>query len=300
MADREFITKDKEEVYTITIKSPARPLIHLTKKKNVWYVNGKHKVRPNIMTNMFFALTTMKIKYIPLSKENDTASERMKKFGLEIKTYDKDGNNLTDFVLGSNTNDEYGTYIRNKGAEQIYVMSIPTFDGGIRNYFTQDVTAFRDLTLIDLDSDDLQAISIDYPKDVSRSMVLSKTGSNFELSSSSTKEVQANRSIADAYFKSFEKLPSEAIMTGFIHMDTITSTLPFLKLSFDVKNQEDKWISIYPFVDFESSYNTRRIEDITTRHDKYFVNTSWGDFYKVQAQFLKKYFVTPEYFLESN
>lgn len=298
--DRQFISKDKDAVHTITIKAPARPLIHLSKHKNVWYIDGKHKVRPNIMTNMLFALTKMKIKYIPLLKENNTAADRIKKFGLDIKTYDKAGKVLTDFTLGSNTNDEYGTYVRNRGAEQIYVMSIPGYDGGLRNYFTHDTRAFRDLTILSLKSDDLQAISIDYPKDVSRSMVLSKTGSNFELSSSIAKEVEVNESIADAYFKSFEKLPSEALLSNFRHKDTISSTLPFMKLSFDLKVKEDRWIALYPVVDIESDYNTRTAEDVTTRHDKYFVNTSWGDFYKVQAKFLRNYIVTPEYFMQTN
>ena len=300
LEDRQFITKDKDEVYTITIKSPARPLIHLSRNKDVWYIDGRHKVRPNIMTNMLFALVNMKIKYIPLNKENNTASERMKKFGMDIITYDKNGKVLTEFELGSNTNDEYGTYFRNKGAEQIYVMSIPGYDGGLRNYFTQDAQAFRDLTILNIESEDLQAVSIDYPKDLSRSMVLSRTGADFELNSSSQKEYKADRLISDAFFKSFAKLPSESILSDYVHKDTISSMVPFLKLSFDMKKKQDKWITLYPFVDIESDYNTRRVEDVTTRHDKYFVNTSWGDFYKVQAKFLRDYFVTPEYFTPTN
>ncbi len=298
MQDRQFITLDREDVHIITIDSPGRPLIHLSRSGNDWYVDQKHKVRPNIIDNMFLALMRMSIKYIPLKRENDTAAERMEKFGLEIKTYDKSGKVLTDFTLGTNTNDEYGTYFRNRGAEQIYVMSIPSYDGGLRNYFTQNVAALRDLAVLNENAEQIKAISIDYPKDVARSMVLSKTGSQFELSSNQYKEVQPDQKIADAFFKSFKNVYSEQIMNNFVHKDTISSMIPFLKLSLDMEEGQDKWIALHPIVDIESGYNTRRIEDVTSRHSKYFVSTSWGDFYKVQNKFLRGFFVTPDYFIK--
>lgn len=298
MEDRQFLTLDRDEVHIITIDSPGRPLIHLSRSGSDWYVDQKHKVRPNIIDNMFLALMRMTIKYIPLKKENDTAAERMKMFGLEIKTYDKSGQVLTDFTLGTNTNDEYGTYFRNRGAEQTYVMSIPSYDGGLRNYFTQNVAALRDLAVLSEDAENIKAISVDYPKDVARSMVLSKTGSQYELSSNQDKEVQPDQKIADAFFKSFRNVYSEEIMNNYIHKDTISRMVPFLKLSLDMEKGQDKWIALHPIVDIESGYNTRRIEDVTTRHSKYFVSTSWGDFYKVQNKFLRDFFVTPEYFIQ--
>jgi len=299
LEDREFVTKNKEDVHTITIEAPARPMIHLSRMGSDWYVNRKHKVRKNIMDNMLIALTRMNIKYIPMSKENDTALERMKKFGLDIKTYDGDGEILTEFTLGTNTNDEYGTYAINKGAEQVYVMSISSHEGGLRNYFTHSVRDFRNLTLLDIKSDDLDAISLEYPKDLANSMVLSRDGNGYQLNSANSKEMAVNDNIAEAFFSSIKSVNAESLMNNFIKKDTIIGMVPFMKINFDFKEKTDKWITIYPFVDLESSYNTRSAGDVTKRHNNYFVNTSWGDFYKVQDRFLKKFFVTPEYFTQN-
>ena len=147
-ADRDFITKDISEVGTITIKSTGRPQFHLSKVKDLWYLNNSHRANENIVRNMIGALKVMQIQYIPSKAENQTALERMKMHGIEIKTYDHSGKLLTDFVLGTNTNTEYGTYFRKSDSNQCYVMEIPSRPGGLRNYFTQSYEQFRDACLL--------------------------------------------------------------------------------------------------------------------------------------------------------
>jgi hypothetical protein len=158
--DRDFKTKDRDAVGTITIKTKGRPLTHLSRKKNEeWYLNNTYKANQRIAANMLGALSAMTIQYIPNKLENQTALDRMDMHGIEIKTYDYNGNVLTDFILGTNINTEYGTYFRRANAKQCYVMSIPASPGGLRNYFTQTKEDLRDMTVFAYEPDNIKKVT---------------------------------------------------------------------------------------------------------------------------------------------
>jgi len=97
--DREFVLKDQSKVDVITIDSKGRPPIHLGKTKDGWYINNKQRANQRIVQNMLNTLERMAIKYIPTKKENETALKRMEMHGIELKTYDKTGALITDFIL---------------------------------------------------------------------------------------------------------------------------------------------------------------------------------------------------------
>ena len=116
----------------------------------------------------------MQIDYVPTVAENVNALKRFEYHGIEIKTYDEKGGILTDFVLGTNTNTEYGTYCHKAGSNQTYVMKLPIIEGGLRNYFTHNIDDLRDITLIQTNFRDIKSVQVDYPKDTKNSFKIDK------------------------------------------------------------------------------------------------------------------------------
>ena len=291
MEDRDFVIEDRDDIYTITIESEARPTIHLSRKEGIWLINGKHKAKPNVMSNMTMALSNMAISYIPMKAENVTAHKRIDKFGIGIKAYDKDGEVLTDFILGPNINSEYGTYIIKRGAEQAYVMSLPAQAGGLRGYFNHDVEVLRDLNLLNLEADDIQTVEVTYPKDKINSYKIDKSSGQYKLTSlqKEYEDKPLNVNVVDAFFKDFKAVNAERLRNGHLYKDSISNTLPFMTVKVDLKDGESYILDTYPFIDFESKYVTRRVKDVTERHQQWYVNTSWGDFYQIQTMFIKPF-----------
>lgn len=296
--DREFITKDKDEVATITIKSKGRPMIHLNRTDKGWYVNDKYLVKKNIMDNMLSTLSRMEINYIPTKAENSTAQERMKKHGIDIKTFDGSGEELTSFILGTNTNDEYGTYCLKEGAQQSYVMSIPVLEGGIREYFNQSVSEFRDLTIVDIPSEKIKKVTVNYPKDMRSSFVIENSSRPTIKPTGSTSFTQDhNQNILDAYLKDFTGVKAELLKNEFFYRDSIRSILPFMEVTIETKDDRSTWLKIYPHLDIHNQYVvTNSVDDLHEKHERFYVDTQRGDFYLSQNTGIGKFMRKVDYF----
>lgn len=289
--DREFVNKDRNDIFTITIKSKARPMIHLSRKGAGWFINSKYLAKQNIMDNMLMVLSKMSIQYIPRKLENKTAMERIDKFGIDIKTYDSTGNLLTDFILGPNINSEYGTYITKQGAEQVYVMCLAAQQGGLRGYFNHAVEVMRDLTMLNLEAEDIKTVEVTYPKDKINSFKIDKRKGQYNLTSQleDYKDKPLNRNVVDAFFKDFKYVNAERLRNGHLYKDSISNEIPFMTVKVDMEDGKSYQLDSWPFVDFESKYITRSVRDVTERHQKFYVKSSWGDFYQVQTQFLEPF-----------
>jgi len=294
--DREFLLQDTDEVAVITIEAKNKPGIHLGKMDGQWYINNKHKANPRIVDNMLFALSKMIIMYIPTKAENETAKNRMEQHGIDIKTYDKAGKLITDFTMGTNTNSEYGTYCLKRDAHQTYVMARPVVQGGIRDYFKHTLEDLKDLTVFSYHTNDIRKIAVTYPKDMANSYEIIRNGLDLEYSVNG-KATAANANTLDAYVKDFKSMTSEFIKNDHTMKDDITSKLPFMKLEIIAQNKPDFSIDVYPSndIEYEDTF-TRSPKDITPQHEKFFIYTNQGDFYRVQDRFIKKFIKTAGYF----
>jgi len=296
LEDREFILESPDKVEVITIESKARPAIHLSKRKEGWFINNKHKANDRIVNNMLQTMRRMSIKYVPPLSEHQTAVERMAMHGLDITTFDSKGRVITDFILGTNTNDEYGTYCMMPQASQSYVMSIPSIQGGIRNYFTQSQEEMRENTVFSYEPNNIRKVSITYPKSKQHNFSISRQGKSFDLQSS-TNSGEPIDNIMDAYIKDFKNMYCEYVKNDHELKDSIISIIPFAEMKIEAQNKPPLTLKVFPTLDLtDTSVNTRSPDDISEFHQKFFVYSNFGDFYFVQDKFVHPYFKKPSYF----
>ena len=298
--DRDFVTKDRDAVKTITIKTKGNPMTHLSKVNGEWYINNKHRANDRIVGNMLGALSVMQIQYIPTKAENQTALKRMELHGIDIKTYGGNGTVLTDFVLGTNINSEYGTYFRKADAYQTYVMEIPAQNGGLRGYFTQTLEELRSSNVFAYDPEKITKVSMEYPKDKKNSFMIEQNGSQKKLYDVSGEQVDsAIDNVVDAYLKDFRTLASEFVKNGHYDKDTVASYIPFATLSIEAKDEPMFSIDIYSVLDLvDKGIVTRSVDDITINHERFYALTNRGDFYRIQNRILERFLKKVDYFYE--
>jgi len=299
IADRDFIVKNIEDVNTITIKSKGYPLIHLNLGSHGWVLNQKYKADIHIVNNMLGVLSTMHINYIPPKSQNEMIQKSIKNVGIEIKTYDKKGKIITDFIMAGNTNSEDGTYCINAGASQAYVMSRPIVVGGLRNYFTHDVIALRDKTVFSFNTDKIESISVHYPKDTKNSFILNKVDDQFELSTfgkAVNNKVEANVKLIQSYVQKFNRLMSENIGNNNPACDTIKNKIPFAVINIASSSEKPVELKFFPDMDiYDKTVNTQSIENLG-QVDRYFVESNWSDCYIVQHKLVSKCLKSLKYF----
>ena len=300
--DRNFVVENPDDIQIITIKSKAYPLMHLNRENNYWVLNQKYKADPIVIKNMLAVLTKMRIKYIPPRAQNEMIFESVARLGIEIKTYNKEGKILSDFIMATNTNDESGTYILKRGAQQAYVMSMPIVEGGLRNYFNQTQVDLRDKTIFSFDAKNIKSVSVNYLKDRKNSFSLETDNSNYKITAigqADKKSKEANSNLAYAYFQNFNKLMAEHINQANPELYHLEGLLPFAEIIITTSNNKSIQLDLYPELDiFDKTVNTRSVDDLA-QIESYFVKTSDGQDYLVQHRLLSKCLKTLAYFESS-
>lgn len=297
--DREFVVEDRNKIDIITIKRPGYPLIHLSKSKDGWLLNERRKASKHVIKNILSVLTQMEIDYIPPRATHGAIMEGINKLGIEVSSYDKEGKVLSEFILGKNNNVESGTYILKKGAQQPYVVVVPAVSGGIRNYFTLTDLNLRDKRIMDINTDDIVKVTLDYKKDRINSFTISREGNKYKLlpmQALANRTVKQNQNVIDAYIRSLQNFDAESIMTGNPSLDSLSRHIPFAELALDMKNGSQLGYTFYTADNWLDPDAARRGADDLATVERYYVFTSDGQVYTMQHRLIKDIFKPLYYF----
>jgi hypothetical protein len=298
--DRAFVVKDKSEIDYLTIKNPGYPLMHFQKKANgSWMLNNKYVADPNIINNMIGVLEKMKIKYIPPKTMTKKIMTDLEQVGIEIHAFDKSGETLSHFIMGSNDPKEGSTFCVKKNAKQPYAMYVTVAEGGLRNYFSQTQLELRDKTLLSYNSDKIKELKLSYPKDRKSSFSIEKKAKAYQLTSPEplySRDIKANSKTIASYLNEYASVVAEAIRTGEMLNDSIKTNVAFAILDIKLDNGEHHNFEFYPMIDLvDSAINTQSVEDLT-KVERYIVFTESNEVYVVQHRMLKNIFRTIDYF----
>lgn len=297
---RDFIVEDKNQIAYLTVKAKAYPMMHLKKVNDKhWILNQKYKADINVVNNMIGVLSKMQIKYLPSKKMNDNVIKNLDRVGIEIKAYDKEGDVLTDMIMGDNDNAEISTFCVRRGFDQAYAMHVAVTDGGLRNYFDQTQKNLRDKGIIDIQPSQINQLKVEYFKDKRNSFVINGEANKREVQPIdlfNRLESEVNQNTVEAYLKDYNWIPSEAIRTGEDNLDTILKYVPFARMTLELKNNSQKQFDFYPMLDvMDPLINTQTISDLDTI-ERHFVFTNEKEIFVVQQRMLEDFFKPLSYF----
>lgn len=290
---QQFYVEDMSAIHKIQIKSDRVEQMVFEKKGSQWFLQRGHLARENAMENLLEVIENLQIKYIPQKAANKNIASDMASLGIDVKIFDKNGKIIKDYVIGSSTADERGTYMKLKGAKQAYVMHLPSLEGSVRGRFLMRYDEWRDRTVFDIDKNDISTVSVQYPRQENESFTL-----NGKAVTSMSNKRNSIRPLAkiDHYLHSFSSIKAEAYENVNSNQDSIRQLLPFCVITVDLYSGSQEKIKLYPIENYiEESLVT--LEN-TPRINRYFVDTSKGDFMLVQQRIIGKLLRGYSYFAE--
>lgn len=298
-ADRQFAVEDTDEIYVITMERPLHPPIHLSRSKNGWLLNERRKASQHVVNNLLSVLKNVEIDYIPPKAQYHKVMRDIANQGVKVAVYDKKGKVLAEYTVGKNTTSEGGTFYLNKGANQPYVMRVPAVSGGVNVYFTMNTLDFRDMSIMEVKSEQISRVTLDYKRDRRSSFVIENEGDLLKIDplvKGADSEVKQNEKILQAYLLEYKKIGAEFVRTGDPSMDSLRHIMPFAELKLEMKNGKEIGYSFYPDEQVYDADNIfRTVEDLKTT-DRHFVFASDGEVYIIQQRLLKGIFKPLAYF----
>lgn len=284
-ADRDFAVDDIEQVYKIFIADRKNEKATLTRNGEHWVYNGEYKARKVIVESILNTLQHIEIKYKP----DDAAVPNMVKAlateGKKIELYDKNDQLIKSYYIGGSTNDERGTFAIMDGAEQPYVVYIPFFDGNISARFIAKGDEWRDKDLFNERLEQIQSVSIEYPKLRNKSFKLEKTKEGYAVTPFYDIVPETNRPYregsAEQFLIHFERISSEDYRNWHPKKDSILQLTPFSIITLVNVQNDTTQVKLYP-VEQESFITqvpeTGEFERVDPLIQRYYTDLNGKDF----------------------
>ena len=291
--DRDFAVKDAEDIHKIFIAKRNGETYTITRGKGeYWLLNGQHHVLPNIMNSLLEAVTNVTMKYIPTQAAIPNIVTDMAAKGIKVEVYGKNDKKLKSYYVGGVGVDGESTYFIMEDSDQPIACEIPQMVGHIRPRYDFTGDEWRDKAIFEYAPEDIQAVSIEYPKQRNKSFKVERTGNGFEVEPFYENVPAINRKVVngkvEGFLNHFKKLPAEAFENQYEKKDSIRNTIPFGVVSVTDQKGEKRMAAFYP------TYN----DNATKIIERYFVDMSTGDWMLAQHYTFQHVFWAYEAFFE--
>lgn len=289
-ADRRFKVENTDDIYKIFIADRKGIETTLERKNGEWIYNNQYKARPNAVDNVLDAVRRMEIQYKPPLAAVPNMIKSLAAEGIKVELYNKTNQKLKSYYIGGATADERGTYAIMDGAEQPYVVSIPGWEGNIRFRFNLKGDDWRDKTIFAENAEDIQSVSVEYPKNKNKSFKLERVGNTFQITPFYDITPIIHRPYKEGsverYLEGFSNLGAEAFESDNPNREKTLQLLPFSIITVKEKSGAEKTVRLYPI--FTAPNNSER----------YFADVSNGDFMLVQHLVFAKILWGYDFFFE--
>jgi len=288
--DRKFKVEQPEEIHRIFIAKRTGETTTLERSGNHWTVNGSHKASPNAMENLLRAVTNVELKFVPTKASVTNIVNELAARGIKVEIYNKKNEKIKSYYVGGVTPDARGTYMILEGAEQPMVMEVPQMEGQIRTRYDLTGDDWRDRSIFDYQPEEIQSVSIAYPKQRNKSFHLRRKGKGFEVTPYFDNVPPINREVdessVEAFLVSFKGLIAEAFENNYAKKDSIRQIVPFTVIAVtDMKGVERK-AAFYPTFSIDAATGERPTNFV----ERYFADMNTGDWLLLQHGVFEKIF----------
>lgn len=300
ISDRLFAVDDESEIYEIVIKNKAKPTIRLKRNGDGWVLNEFYKANKFVMLSILETLTKIDLKFIPPPQAQKNVDQQMERLGVSVEIYNEEGKKIRDYMVGTNTNNELGTYYRMKGAKKAYVMHFPYLEGSLRGRLVYDLIDLKDKMIFEENVDLITAVKVDYPKRKEHSFMLDRNEDVWTVkplhAKSMTIEKPANQKIIKDFLSEFASIPSENIETENPRIVTVNQTVPFCIIDVTFASGMTKQVKLRPINDFLDPDSSTESLDNIQLVERFFVESNWRESYLLQKRQITKILRPYSYF----
>lgn len=249
--DMNFAVPNTGDIYKIFLADRKGRTATLERKEDYWLYNGKARARPTAISTLLETIAKLNVWYIPPKSAENAMIRSLAAEGIKVEIYDKDNKLMKSYYVGGVTNDEHGTYMMMEGAEQPYVVHIPSFVGQLRVRYLLGDDEWTDRTIFREKPEEIQSVTVEYPQRKSESFRLEKTdkAEYFVTPFYSTTPVirqPLRKGVPEAYLLSFEQLGAEGFETDNPLRDSVTALVPFVIVTVKKTDGEEKQVRFWP------------------------------------------------------
>jgi len=283
---RNFAVEEIDQVHKIFIADRNGKNITLERKNDYWQLNRKHRANPNAVATLLNTIQKLKIKYTPPRTAikniiNDIATNNIK-----VEIYNENDEQLKSYYVGGVTNDELGTHMIKTDAEEPFVTYVPGFEGSLRvRYMTEEID-WRDKAIFQEQLDNIEAVSVEYPKQKNKSFKIERTKSGFSLAPFYENTPTFNKPVAqgqiEKYLIGYERLVAENFANHYEERDSISNLLPFSIIRLKTKNEAEKIVKLHPIIKKSKEGKIILSNQGTAIVEKYFADVNGEDFMLIQ------------------
>lgn len=303
-ADRRFAVENADDIQKVFIADRQGNQTTLERRDGYWLYNGQWRVRPTAISNLLQAIQFVDMKYKPPRAAVSNMVKSLATEGIKVEVYGRKDRLLKAYYVGGATADETGTYMILEGAEEPYVTYLPGWRGNLRHRYSLKGEDWRDRTVIAYDPDDIQALSMEYPKQQNNSFVLERSGKSYSVKPFYDLTSAINRPYreksAETFLISFDKLIAEAFETRNPERDSIAQLLPFAILRITDNQGEVQEFRFHPIL-LDGIYQDPKTGAYSANPivERYFLDIPTnGDFMMVQDRVFRKIFWAYDSFFE--
>lgn len=283
--DRDFAIPNIASVHKIFIADRNGQTATLEKKANHWQYNKKWKASPNAIQNLLNTIQKVQLKYIPPNAAVEHIVKDIATNNIKVELYDKVGENLKTYYVGGVTNDELGTYMIMEGSNNPYVTYMPGMEGSLRVRYILDEWKWRDKTLFEENMEDIQSVTMEFPKQKSNSFQLIRQEKDFELTplfETTTNRGTPKKGQIEKFLRGFDKLVAEAFENGHAQRDSIINQLPFCILTLQRTDGEQKELRLHPIIKKDRLGRLMQRDDEKLLIERYYANVNKEDLMLIQ------------------
>ncbi|GAB4290378.1 MAG: hypothetical protein Kow0068_15820 [Marinilabiliales bacterium] len=155
---RDFAIKDTASITKIFMVNKSNDKVLLTREKNYWVVNNKHKARKDAIAILMKTLYNMDVK-APVSKsKHNTVIRMLSGQSTKVEVYSND-KLMKTFYVGGPTPDHLGTYMLLEGADYPFIIHIPGFNGYLSTRFFLEEHLWRSPEIFNYKFNEIASIS---------------------------------------------------------------------------------------------------------------------------------------------
>lgn len=294
--DKEFAVPNTGDIYKIFLADRNGQTALLERKEGYWLYNGKHRARPTAIGTLLETIAKLNVQYIPPKVAEGTIIKSLAAEGIKVEVYDKAGKLMKNYYVGGVTNDEEGTFMLMEGAEQPYVVHIPSFVGQLRVRYLLGDDAWIDRTIFYEKPEEIESIAVEYPQMKSESFRLEKVKEaeyTVKPFFGTTPVIQRpqRKGVPEAYILQFEKLAAESFETSNPLRDSVTALIPFAVVTLKKTGGEEKQVRFWPVEVIRTADNREYVH-------RYFAEVNKGAFMVIQERVFGPVFRGYDFFFE--
>ncbi len=279
--EQNYNIKDVSSITKVIIDDKDERTLILEKQNDSLWVVNKKAANPRVIESLLSTFKDMRVREPIAKAARNNIVKQLAASGQKVQVYQENywldwgflklfkKERLTKtYFVGSETQDNMGTYMMLKGEESPCVVHIPSFKGYLSTRFSAIEDFWRAHTVFKYNRDDIASLRVEIPNQPSESFELRKngTGFDFELLESKQKLSEFDTVKVVSLLSSLFNLNYETVAKNIpeIERDTIFSKQP--AFIFTVKNTKGE---------------TNQLKTYSKLYDPTSIAESEDDFYNI-------------------